>query len=285
MGLAGLGTDTGGSCRVPAALCGVVGFKPTAARVPIAGVLPLAPSLDSVGPLANTVADCALLDALMAGEEDPAPLRPAPLQGLRLGIPRGTYLTGELDATVARVFERTLARLSVAGVRLELFDLPELAEIPAANATGGFAASESWAWHRRLVAERADRYDPRILARIRRGERFSAADYIALREERARLIAAVAPRTAPFDAVVTPTCPVVPPALAEVEDEREYDRINLLLLRNTMVGNFLDRCAISLPCHEPGEPPVGLMLMGERMGDARLLAVAAAVVAALAARG
>ncbi|GGG45818.1 amidase [Caldovatus sediminis] len=285
MGLAGLGTDTGGSCRVPAALCGVVGFKPTAARVPIAGVLPLAPSLDSVGPLANTVADCALLDALMAGEEDPAPLRPAPLQGLRLGIPRGTFMTEGLDATVARAFERTLARLSVAGVRLELFDLPELAEIPAANATGGFAASESWAWHRRLVAERADRYDPRILARIRRGERFSAADYIALREERARLIAAVAPRTAPFDAVVTPTCPVVPPALAEVEDEREYNRINLLLLRNTMVGNFLDRCAISLPCHEPGEPPVGLMLMGERMGDAWLLAVAAAVEAALAARG
>lgn len=281
MGLAALGTDTGGSCRVPAAMCGVVGFKPTAARVPLAGVLPLAPSLDSVGPLANTVADCALLDALMAGEEDPAPLVPAPLGGLRLGIPRGTYMTEDFDATVARVFERTLARLSVAGARVELFDLPELADISAANATGGFAASESWAWHRRLIAERADRYDPRILARIRRGERFSAADYIKLREDRARIIAAIAPRTAPFEAVITPTCPVIPPALAEVEDEKEYNRINLLLLRNTTVANFLDRCAISLPCHEPGEPPVGLMLMGERMGDARLLAVAAAVEAAL----
>jgi len=284
MGLAGLGTDTGGSCRVPAALCGIVGWKPTAARVPLAGVLPLAPSLDSVGPLANSVADCALLDALMAGEEDPAPPVPAPLAGMRLGVPRGTYMMDGFDATVARVFERTLARLSAAGARIELFDLPELADISAANATGGFAASESWAWHRRLIAERAELYDPRILARIRRGERISAADYIALREDRARIIAAIAPRTAPFDAVVTPTCPIVPPALAEVEDEAAYNRINLLLLRNTSVGNFLDRCAISLPCHEADEPPVGLMLMGERMGDARLLAVAASVQAALAAR-
>jgi aspartyl-tRNA(Asn)/glutamyl-tRNA(Gln) amidotransferase subunit A len=267
---------------VPAALCGVVGWKPTAARVPLDGVLPLAPSLDSVGPLANGVADCALLDALMAGDDEPAPLVPARLAGLRLGIPRGTYLTEDLDATVARVFERTLARLSVAGARVALFDLPELADVSAANATGGFAAAESWAWHRRLIAERAGRYDPRILARIRRGERFAAADYIALREERARIISAIAPRTADFDAVVTPTCPIVPPALAEVEEERAYNRINLLLLRNTSVANFLDRCAISLPCHEAGEPPVGLMLMGERMGDARLFAVAAAVEAALA---
>jgi aspartyl-tRNA(Asn)/glutamyl-tRNA(Gln) amidotransferase subunit A len=284
MGLAGLGTDTGGSCRVPAALCGIVGWKPTAARVPLTGVLPLAPSLDSVGPLANSVADCSLLDALMAGEEEPAPPVPARLTGLRLGIPRGTYMTEDFDAAVARVFERTLARLSVAGARVELFNLPELADVSTTNATGGFAASESWAWHRRLIAEKAERYDPRILARIRRGERFSAADYIALREERARIIAAIAPRTAPFDAVVTPTCPIVPPALAEVEEEREYNRINMLLLRNTSVGNFLDRCAISLPCHQVGEPPVGLMLMGERIGDARLLAVAAAVEAALAAR-
>jgi len=282
MGFAALGTDTGGSCRIPAALCGVVGFKPTARRVPIAGILPLAPSLDSAGPLALSVADCAIVDGFMAGEENPAPPPPLPLRGLRLGLPRGTFLTDGLDATVGAVFGRSLTRLSAAGASIIEFDLPELAEIPAVNAAGGFAASESWAWHHRLIAEKGEAYDPRILKRIRRGERMSAADYLDLVNARARLIAAAAPRTAPFDAVIAPTCPLIPPRLAEVEEEAEYNRINLLLLRNTSVGNFLDRCAISLPCQAAGEPPVGLMLMGEHMGDARLLAVAQAVEAALA---
>ena len=282
MGFAALGTDTGGSCRIPAALCGVVGFKPTARRVPIAGILPLAPSLDSAGPLALSVADCAIVDGFMAGEENPAPPPPLPLRGLRLGLPRGTFLTDGLDATVGAVFGRSLTRLSAAGASIIEFDLPELAEIPAVNAAGGFAASESWAWHHRLIAEKGEAYDPRILKRIRRGERMSAADYLDLVNARARIIAAAAPRTAPFDAVIAPTCPLIPPRLAEVEEEAEYNRINLLLLRNTSVGNFLDRCSISLPCHAEGEPPVGLMLMGEHMGDARLLAVAQAVEAALA---
>ena len=282
MGFGGLGTDTGGSCRVPAALCGVVGFKPTARRVPLAGVLPLAPSLDSVGPLARSVACCALLDAVIAGEQDPMPLPRREVAGLRLGLPRGTFLTEDMDATVDAAFSRALARLSAAGARIELFDLPELAEIPAVNATGGFAASEAWAWHRPLIARRRAAYDPRILARILRGERMTAADYIGLVEARARLVAAAAARTAAFDAVVCPTCPIIPPALAEVEEERDYNRINLLLLRNTSVGNFLDRCSISLPIHRPDEPPVGLMLTGEAMADRHLMTVAAAVEAALA---
>jgi aspartyl-tRNA(Asn)/glutamyl-tRNA(Gln) amidotransferase subunit A len=244
-------------------------------------VLPLAPSLDSVGPLARSVACCALLDAVISGEEAPQPLPQRSVAGLRLGLPRGTFLTEDMDATVANAFQRALSRLSGAGARIELFDIPELADLPAVNATGGFAASEAWAWHRRLIAEHGDRYDQRILARIRRGERMSAADYIDLVGHRARLIAAVAKRTAGFDAVVTPTCPIIPPALAEVEPEAEYNRINLLLLRNTAVGNFLDRCSVSLPIQRPGEAPVGLMLTGETMADAQLLAVAAAVEAAL----
>ncbi|MBB5688383.1 amidase [Roseomonas alkaliterrae] len=283
MGFAALGTDTGGSCRIPAALCGVVGWKPTARRVSIEGILPLAPSLDSAGPLARSVADCAILDGFMAGEENPSVPKPRPLKGLRLGLPRGTFLTDGMDGTVAAVFGRTLTRLSAAGAHVIEFDLPELAEIPAVNAAGGFAASEAWAWHHRLIAEKADAYDPRILKRIRRGERMSAADYVELVNARARIIAAVAPRTAPFDAVICPTCPLVPPRLAEVEDETEYNRINMLLLRNTSIGNFLDRCSISIPCHAEGEAPVGLMLTGEHMGDAALFQVAASVEAALAA--
>ena len=282
MGFGGLGTDTGGSCRVPAALCGVVGCKPTARRVPIAGVLPLSPTLDSVGPLARSVACCALLDAVISGGEAPEPLAPRALAGLRLGLPRRTFLTDDIDTTVGNAFQRALSRLSAAGARIELFDLPELAEIPAVNATGGFAASEAWAWHRGLIGAQGPGYDPRILARIRRGERMCAADYIDLLAARARIIAAVARAPEAFDAVVTPTCPIVPPAIAEVEDEAEYNRINLLLLRNTAVGNFLDRCSISLPIHRPGEAPVGLMLTGEHMADAALFRTAAAVEAALA---
>jgi aspartyl-tRNA(Asn)/glutamyl-tRNA(Gln) amidotransferase subunit A len=282
MGFGGLGTDTGGSCRVPAALCGITGFKPTARRVPLAGVLPLSPTLDSVGPLARSVACCAVLDATISGDEAPEAPAPRPVAGLRLGLPRGTFLTEGLDTAVAAAFTRALSRLAAAGVRVELFDLPELAEIAVLNAAGGFVAAEAWAWHRRLIAERRDAYDPRILARILRGERMSAADYIELVSARARMIAAVARRTAGFDAVVCPTCAVVPPAIADVEPEAEYNRINLLLLRNTMVANFLDRCSISLPIHHPGEAPVGLMLTGESMADRALLAAAAAVEAALA---
>jgi aspartyl-tRNA(Asn)/glutamyl-tRNA(Gln) amidotransferase subunit A len=281
MGFAGLGSDTGGSCRIPAALCGIVGWKPTARRVPLTGTLPLSFTLDSLGPLARSVGCCALLDSIMAGEEAWSPGLPLPVAGLRLGVLQG-YVTEGWDATVTAAFERALSRLSAAGARVERLAVPDLAAIPAAMAKANFAASEAWAWHRDLVARKAAAYDPRILARIRRGEAMSAADYIVLMQERARIIAAIAARTAPFDAVVMPTCPLVPPALAEVEEEAEYGRINLLLLRNTTVGNFLDRCAISLPCHHPGEPPVGFMLMGQTMGDGRLFAVAQAVEAALA---
>jgi aspartyl-tRNA(Asn)/glutamyl-tRNA(Gln) amidotransferase subunit A len=282
MGFGGLGTDTGGSCRIPAALCGVVGYKPTARRVPIAGVLPLAPSLDSVGPIARSVACCALLDAVIAGEEDPEPLPHRGVAGLRLGLPRGTFLTEDMEPAVEHAFQRALSRLSAAGARIELFDLPEMDQIIAANAKGGFAASEAWEWHRGLIASAGERYDPRILARIRRGERMTAADYIELAAARTRIIASVARRTAPYDAIIGPTCPLVPPPVAAVEPEAEYNRINMLLLRNTAVGNFLDRCSISLPVHRPGEAPVGLMLTGEAMADRHLLTVAAAVEAALA---
>ena len=192
-------------------------------------------------------------------------------------------MTEGWDRGVTAAFERTLQRLSLAGAEVELIDLPELAEIPAANATGGFAMAEAWTWHRALVARGRDAYDPRILARILRGQRMTAAEYIELSQARARIIAAIAPRTAAFDAVVTPTCPLTPPAIAEVEQEADYNRINLMLLRNTSVANFLDRCAISLPCHTEGEAPVGFMLMGEHLGDRRLLAVAQAVEAVLAA--
>jgi len=280
MAFGALGTDTGGSCRVPAAMCGIVGYKPTARRVPIDGVLPLAPSLDSVGPLANSVACCATIDAVLAGEPLPA-LRPFPLAGLRLASPTNFFLDG-LDATVAAGFERALAKLSAAGVRVVRTAFPVVEEIARANATGGFAVAEAYAWHRKLLAEKGDGYDPMVRKRILRGERMTAADYVELRAARADIIRRFDAATQDYDALVMPTCPLVPPRIADLADEAEYTRVNLLQLRNTAAGNFLDRCAISLPCHRSGEAPVGLMLMGETMRDARLFAIAAAVEAALA---
>jgi aspartyl-tRNA(Asn)/glutamyl-tRNA(Gln) amidotransferase subunit A len=279
MAAAGLGTDTGGSCRIPAAFCGIVGYKPTARRVPITGVLPLAPSLDSVGPLAPSVACCAKIDAILAGQP-PAEPRIADLRGLRLAVPENMVLDG-MDDTVAAAFERALSALSAVGARIDRTRFADFADLPSVNASGGFAASEAFAWHRHLLATRGSGYDPRIRVRIARGEHMSAADYVDLVNARARLIASFDRTTAPYDAVLMPSVPIVAPRIADLDDERAYNSINMLILRNTALGNFFDRCAISVPCHREGEAPVGLMLMGETSGDARLFGIAAAVETAL----
>jgi aspartyl-tRNA(Asn)/glutamyl-tRNA(Gln) amidotransferase subunit A len=279
MAVTGLGTDTGGSCRIPAAFCGIVGYKPTARRVPIDGVLPLAPSLDSVGPLGSSVACCATVDAILAGEAPSAPA-PIPLSGLRLALPQNVVLDG-MDDVVAATFERALSTLSAAGARIERTRFADFDQMATVNAKGGYAASEGYAWHRPVLATRSAVYDPRIRIRIMRGEHMTAADYIDLIKARARLIASFDRATAPYDAVLMPTVPIVAPRIADLDDERAYNSVNMLILRNTTFGNFFDRCAISLPCHRLGEAPVGLMLMGETMGDSRLFSIAAAVEAAL----
>ncbi len=275
MAVAALGTDTGGSVRIPAAVCGITGFKPTARRVPIDGVVPLSTSLDSIGPLANSVECCAIVDAVFAGEPIAVPA-PTPLAGLRFAVPMH-FVMDDLDPVVARAFERALKALSGLGVRIEQIDLPELNELPAINAKGGFAASEAYAWHRQLIARRGDDYDPFVRPRIMRGKEMSAADYIDLLQARADLEKRVSAVTANYDAVIMPTCAIVAPTLAEVSTPEGFTKKNLLLLRNTTVGNFLDRCAISLPCHAADELPVGFMLMGEAMADKRLLAIARSV--------
>jgi aspartyl-tRNA(Asn)/glutamyl-tRNA(Gln) amidotransferase subunit A len=282
MAVAAQGTDTGGSVRIPAALCGIVGFKPTARRVPIDGVVPLATSLDSIGPLANSVECCAVLDSVLAGEPIEVP-EPAPLAGLRLGVPMHSVMD-ELDPVVAKAFERALRMLAQFGVKIEHFDLPHLKELPEINAKGGLAAAEAYAWHSRhvttgdyLLAYAETEYDPLVAARIRRGADISAADYIWLLNQRAYLQQEVAKITVNYDALAMPTCAITAPTLEEVSTPEGFTKKNLLLLRNTSVGNFLDRCAISLPCQAPGELPVGFMLMGEAMADKRLLAIARSV--------
>ena len=280
MALAALGTDTGGSCRIPAAFNGVVGYKPTARRVPIEGVLPLSPSLDSVGPLAPSVGCCAVVDAIIA-DGTPTPLDPIPLSGLRLAIP-DNFGFDSIDDTVAAAFDHAVAQISAAGARIMRVKFAAFDEIPAVNAAGGFATAEAYAWHRALIAAKGPGYDPRVRTRIERGGNQSAADYVDLLNARRRITANFDASTRGYDALLLPTVPIVAPRIADLDAEEAYGRTNMLILRNCAVGNFLDRCAISLPCHRAGDAPVGLMLMGETMGDVRLFAIAAAVEAALA---
>ena len=275
MALAALGTDTGGSCRIPAAFCGVVGYKPTARRVPLAGVLPLAPSLDSVGPLAPSVQCCAIVDAILAGQA-PRAVEPMPLRGLRLAVP-GNIVMDDVDAAVAESFGRVLNRLATLGVRVTHLPLPQLDRIAAANAGGGLAPVEAFAWHRKLLAEQGDGYDQRVRARIERGGAMTGAELIALQAARTEIRASMDAATIPYDAVAMPTSPILPPRIDALKNDADYVRINSLVLRNTSLANFLDRCSISLPVHRAGEGPVGFMLMGETGHDNRLFAIASAI--------
>ncbi|HYH39619.1 MAG TPA: amidase [Azospirillum sp.] len=274
MAVAAVGSDTGGSVRIPSAFCGLVGFKPTQARVPRDGALPLSWTLDTVGPLARSVACCAIMDAVMAGAA-PAVPEALDLAGLRIAVPTTVVLDG-MDDTVAAAFERALEALAQAGARVVEIDLATLAAIPRANAKGGFASPEAYAWHRELLARSGDRYDPRVSARILRGQEQSAADYIELTRTRAALMAEAEAATRAFDALAMPTVPVVPPRLDELEDDAAYARINMLVLRNPSLWNFLDRPAVSLPM-ATGGLPAGLMLVGKRGHDRNLLRVARAV--------
>jgi aspartyl-tRNA(Asn)/glutamyl-tRNA(Gln) amidotransferase subunit A len=274
-----LGTDTGGSCRIPAAYNGIVGFKPTQRRVPREGGVPLSFTLDSFGPLARTVGCCAVLDAVLA-DESVQPLQPRPIKGMRLAVPT-TVALDELDDEVARTFERALETLSRHGALIERIAVPEFLDVGVMNANGGFAAAESYAWHRYLIASHGDVYDPRVSMRILRGEAISAADYIDLLEARKSLIARATVRLAPYDAVVMPTTANTPPRIADLADDKAFAKANLLSLRNCTLINMIDGCAISLPCHREGEIPIGLMLAASGESDRRIFELAAAMEAVI----
>ena len=280
MAVAGLGTDTGGSLRIPAAFCSLVGFKPTASRVSTQGALALATSLDSIGALTAHVADSIALDAVLSGES--LDTRAAPLNGLRLGVTRD-FVMDAVDAPVAAAFERALQRLSDAGAVIRWFDFPELHELPVINAAGGLTAAEAWYLHQGwLSGAQAAGYDPRVAQRIRRGAALSAADYLHLLAQRRRLIAVARQRLGDCDAWLLPTVAVVPPELTPLEhDDGHFFATNGLVLRNTSVTNFLDGCALSLPCHQPDELPVGLSIAGQAGQDARVLQIARSIEALL----
>ncbi|TGP23496.1 MULTISPECIES: amidase [unclassified Mesorhizobium] len=272
-----IGSDTGGSVRIPASLNGAVGFKPTARRVPLAGAFPLSATLDSIGPLARSVADCAATDAIMAGEE-PVALQPVSLAGLRIGIPRGV-LFGETQPEVLDAFDRSLQRMEQAGARIADFPIDDLiAEMRAATKRASIASMEGAEVHADWLAAGASvPVDPHVSGPLSRALTVPASVYIRTIRRRGELVAAMEERLQGVDVLALPTVPIVAPSIAAMAgDEALRDRTEGLLLRNTQVANQFDLCAVSLPM--PGTRlPAGLMLAGRHGHDRHLLAVAAAV--------
>lgn len=278
--LVGLGSDTGGSIRIPAALCGIVGFKNTARLVPLTGAVPLSSSLDTACAVTRSVRDAVTVHEVLSARR--VQLAGKPLASCRIAVAR-TLMQDGLDSTVAQAFEHSLRVLRQSGAWIEEIALEEIGELSAINASGGLSAAESHAWHRKLIAEHEAQYDPRVALRILRGARMNAADYIDLLAARQNWISRMEARLSHFDAVLSPTVPIVAPSIASVLDhDDEFFRINALLLRNTSVANMLDGCAISIPCQTPGQLPVGLMLWHAALHDDNVLDLALQVEAALA---
>jgi aspartyl-tRNA(Asn)/glutamyl-tRNA(Gln) amidotransferase subunit A len=272
-----IGTDTGGSTRIPAALCGIVGYKPTAKRISRDGAYPLSFALDSIGPMARSVADCFVSDAVMASER-PTKLEPTSLGTVRIGLVQGVVLEN-MDGTVAPAFEKALGKLAAAkrsDVRLEL------GMMNAVNERGGIAPPEAFAINRVLLAADGEGVDPFVRARIMRAQVMNAADYIQSMRDREAGIARMNAMFDDFDALALPTTPIVAPTIEEVAVSEVFGARNVLLLRNTSIGNFHDLCSITLPLRFGNALPCGLMLFGRHGEDRKLFQIAAAVEKALA---
>jgi aspartyl-tRNA(Asn)/glutamyl-tRNA(Gln) amidotransferase subunit A len=271
-----IGSDTGGSCRTPAAFCGIVGYKPSKQRIPTDGAFPLSSTLDSIGPMARTVERCAMADAVMAGEARET-LAPVALPGLRIGIVQGMAIEN-LEEPVARSFARAVELLGKSGVRLSDETLREFDGMNDVNAHGGgITPAEAYAVHRDRLERRGDDIDQNVRRRIERARNVSAADYITMIRRRGELVRAMDARMADVDVLALPTSPVVAPVLAELEAPDEFARRNAMSLRNTAGWNFFDCCAISLPLPRGSDLPTGLMLVARNGQDARLFQIAAAV--------
>lgn len=281
---AALGSDTGGSIRIPAALHGLVGFKNTARLTPTQGAIPLSTTLDTACAITRSVRDAALLHRVLSGQAIPTEHAPQrPLARFRFGLPQTLMLDG-LEPAVAAAFARSLQRLRDAGAVIEELVLPELGEVAGINAGGGFSPVEAWAWHRRRLDHHEPDYDPRVVTRIRRGAAMSGADYVDLLEARREWMDRMNRATHGVDALLSPTVPMTAPALAElIADDQAFFATNARLLRNPSVVNLLDGCALSLPCHEPGELPVGLMVWHGALRDDGVLEAGAAIESTLAA--
>lgn len=272
MAAAAIGTDTGGSVRIPAAFCGLTGYKPTAARIPNQGLVPLSSSLDSIGPIGHRVTCCAWLDAIMSGEPVPN-IRNRSVSSLVLAKPRQVVFD-QVEPIVMQAFIQACEALQQAGAKIEEIDVPELSEWHSIHAKSGLVATQAWAWHQDYVRHQAQQYDPRVLLRLRGGEAVLASAYIDTLKRRQDWISRLNARTHAFDAIIYPTVAVIPPLLAPlIESDELYGKTNALVLRNTAVMNYFDACSLSLPCHVPGQAPVGLMLSARAGQDKHLIEI------------
>lgn len=278
MAFAAIGSDTGGSCRIPASLCGIVGFKPTAGRVSRDGVFPLSHSLDSIGPLSGSVNCCYLLDAILSGEETSA-LKPVDLSRVSIVVPDG-YLLTKLDMHVENSFLRALESLKGVGVTIQHEQLSAVEKIPQVSSKGGFAAAEAYYYHQHYLPEYADQYDQKVRSRIAVGEHMSASDYQAIIDLR-RSVQNEWANDDRFEAMILPTTPITARPIESLATDEDFFAANGLYLRNTSVANVLDCPSISLPCHKQGSAPVGLMLIGRSGEDHRVFRLAKAIEALL----
>ncbi len=273
-----IGTDTGGSLRIPASLNGVVGFKPTAGRIPRDGVFPLSHSHDSVGPLARSVQACADADAVMAGQA-PAPVKPAALAGLRFGV--ATDYLADADPAILQAFSLILRTLEGENASVQEASLGDLvAEMHSILTDAPIVPFEAAQIHAERVATRSGDFDPQVLARIRSGQRVAEPQYLLSVRRRDRLIATMDQRLREWDCLILPTTLRTAPLMTEVTNSQAFRAMNALMLRNPSFANFFDLCAISIPM--PIEPmPAGVMLVGRHGTDEALLSIARAVEADL----
>lgn len=267
-----IGSDTGGSTRIPASLCGLVGFKPTKRRIPTQGAFPLSPTLDSIGPIARSVAECALADATLSGQLKAELERRSP-RDLRLGVVQGLPME-DMDDCVARRFEAAILCLGKAGASLSDVDVPLIEEMERVNEVATIATVEAFQIHRERLESDGFKIDPEVRERIEMGKKVSSDDFRRMVQRRSELALAMDSTLASFDAFVLPTTPIVAPRMSEMLRSEAFKKANRLLLRNTAIANFFDLCAISLP--QPGREalPTGLMLFARAGDDRRLLAIA-----------
>ena len=280
MAYMGLGTDTGGSCRIPAAFNGIVGYKSSTGRVPKGGVFPLSATLDTVGPLANSVACCSTIDALMAGDRGDGALAPRAPHMLRFGILQHVALDS-MSPEVATAFDAAIKTLGKAGVTFTEIPFPDLLDLPHINSKGGISACEAMDVHATMLEHHGEAYDQRVRKRILSGLTVTGPELVGIYRRRREMIAKFERLASGLDGFILPTVPILPPMISEVDDDERYGPLNFLCLRNTFLGNFLDTCAISVPMTARGEAPAGLMLMRPHGQDTELFNVAAAVEATL----